>query len=135
MPRSTKVETEQFGDVLKSSEEMRVVWGYASVISEAGVPVVDSQGDMIAEDVLVKSAHEFMRSHRRAKVLHAGEQVGEVVESLVLTTELQKSLGVDAGRVGWVIAMHIADDDVWARVQKGELKAFSVGGRGVRVNA
>lgn len=120
--------------IVKMDDDLRVVWGWASVIAEKGAVVVDHHGDMISEADLVKAAHGFA-AVRRIKAMHAGEPIGEMVESVVMTPALQKALGIDLGIVGWLIAARITDDAAWQKVKGGELPAFSIGGRGVRVDA
>jgi hypothetical protein len=63
--------------------------------------------------------------------MHDGKQIGEVVESVVLTHDLQKALGIDLQKVGWFIGMKILDDETWAKFKDGTFKAFSIGGSGV----
>lgn len=113
--------------VVKIDDEMRVVWGWASVIEEGGRPVIDLQGDMISEKTLVAAAHGFA-GVRAIKAMHGGEDVGTLVESVVLTRALQKALGIDLGKVGWLIAAKIEDDAAWAKVKSGDFPAFSIGG-------
>lgn len=120
------------GEVLKASDELRVVWGWASVVTKAGKDVLDLQNDLLDELEVQKAAHDFI-AHRSGKVMHRGEPVAEIVESVVLTQDLQKALGVDAGLTGWLIGMKILDDDVWQQVKKGNLPMFSIGGKGIRV--
>jgi hypothetical protein len=119
--------------IVKVDDEQRTVWGWASVIAEDGKPVVDRQGDIITEADLIAAAHDFMLNARQAKAMHEGDRVGDVVESMVLTEDRAKALGIPGGgKVGWLIAMKIHDDAVWKRVKAGELRAFSIGGRGKR---
>jgi len=120
-------------DVLKIDEEHRLVSGWFSVIEEGGQPVEDGEGDVIMLDDLRKAAHQFIGDARVAKLMHGGAQVGEVVDSIVLSPDIQKALGIDLGKVGWFGTMHITDDRVWARVKSGDLAAFSIGGTGERV--
>lgn len=110
-----------------------LVYGWASVIEKDGVPVVDHQGDRISQQELVKAAHDFMK-RRDGGVMHdeTGHNIGSIVESVVLTKDLQKALGVDLGKVGWLIGYQISDARVKAMAQKRLLKAFSIGGRGRR---
>lgn len=121
------------GLVVKSDSEKRLVYGWASIVEKGGEPVIDHQGDVIHPNELVRAAHGFIKSGRAAKVMHKGKQVGEIVESLVMTADIQKALGIDLGLVGWFIGMHVPDDGAWDAVQKGLLKSFSIGGRGTRV--
>lgn len=118
--------------ITKVDEEQRVAAGWASVIEVAGEPVVDSQGDVITEDTLVKMARRFVSETRKAKAMHKGGQVGEIVESLVMTKAVQNAMGINLGKVGWWIAVKVNSDKIWQKVKSGELRAFSIGGRGRR---
>ena len=120
------------GKILKVDEEQRMVFGWASVITEDGEPVVDRQGDMIGADTLVKAVNEFMEHVRVGKAMHTGKQVGVVVHSLPVTKEIGDSLGIQSNREGWIVAYKVFDDDVWAMVKSGELAAFSIGGRAIK---
>lgn len=120
-------------NVCKLDEDKRLVYGWASVIEENGQPVVDKQGDIIKTDELVEAAHDFMLNHRMAKKMHRGNRVGDVVESMLFTEDVQKSLGIDLGKVGWFIGMKIHDDKTWESFKSGELSAFSIGGKGKRI--
>jgi hypothetical protein len=53
-----------------------MVYGWASVVTEKGEPVVDRQGDVIEPDTLVKAVNNFMEHVRVGKAMHVGEQVG-----------------------------------------------------------
>jgi cation transport regulator ChaB len=118
--------------VVKLDQDQRIVWGWASVITEKGEPVIDQQGDIISAETMTKAANDFMLSLRTAKAMHEGEKVGEVIHSFPITNELAKSLGVKTEREGWIIAMKVHDDKVWELVKSGEYKAFSIGGKAVR---
>jgi Putative phage serine protease XkdF len=125
--------------ILKADEELRTVYGWASVINEAGSVVTDHQGDQITEAELVRAAHEFVGASRHGGLLHAQgadglpHRGGEVVESLVLTPDVQKAIGVDLKKTGWFIGYRVADDDAWALVKDGTLRSFSIGGKASRV--
>lgn len=128
----TKTDFSIEGQIIKSDDEQRIVYGWASVISENGVDVIDRQGDVIKADELVKATTEFMKSVRTAKAMHQGGQVGQVVHSFPLTTEIAKSLGIETNREGWIVGLHVTDNNVWKQVKSGVLKAFSIGGTGQR---
>lgn len=125
-------ETTLQGQILKTDDEQRIVYGWASVITEKGIPVVDTQGDVIDGNTLHKAANEFMEAVRVGKVMHFGEKKAEIIHSLVLTEELAKALGVQADREGWIIGMKVHDETAWQLVKSGVLKAFSIGGRAKR---
>jgi len=120
------------GKILKTDDEQRMVYGWASVVTEKGEPVVDRQGDVIEADTLVKAVNEFMEHVRVGKAMHTGEQVGTVVHSLPITKEIGEALGIQSDREGWVVAYKVFDDSVWNMVKSGELAAFSIGGRAMK---
>ena len=120
------------GQVLKTDDEQRLVFGWASVITEKGEPVVDRQGDVIKADTLVRAVNKFMEEVRIGKTMHSGEQIGVVVHSWPITDEICKSCGIQSEREGWLVAFKVYDDNVWADVKSGKLAAFSIGGRATK---
>lgn len=106
-----------------------------------GQPVIDSQNDIIEESVLQKAAHDFIVDARKGDFMHhpSGAKVGEVVESMVFTQDLQKALGIvcknDKGEpiVGWLFCMKILNDALWKAQKEGNFKEFSIGGAAQRV--
>lgn len=128
----TEKRMELIANIVKVDDEQRMVYGWASVISEKGKSYVDSQGDMIDADTLVKATTEFMASARMAKAMHEGNMVGEVLHSFPLVNELAKSLGIESEREGWIVGVKIGDDEVWKSVKDGTFRAFSIGGEGRR---
>lgn len=121
------------GQILKSDDEQRLVYGWASVVTEKGEPVIDRQGDVIKPETLVKAVNNFMEHIRVGKQMHNGDQIGVVVHSLPITKEIGDSLGIQSDREGWVVAFKVYDDEVWKKVKSGELAAFSIGGRAQKV--
>lgn len=124
----TKIE----GKILKTDDEQRMVYGWASVITEKGEPVIDRQGDVIDAETLVKAVNKFMEHVRVGKAMHTGDQVGVVVHSFPITKELGDSLGIHSDREGWIVAYKVYDDNVWEMVKSGKLAAFSIGGRAIK---
>ena len=120
------------GQILKTDEEQRMVYGWASVVTEKGEPVVDRQGDVIEPDTLVNAVNKFMEHVRVGKEMHKGEQIGAVIHSMPITKEIGDSLGIQSDREGWVVAFKVYSDDVWAKVKSGELAAFSIGGKATK---
>jgi len=129
---SEMTKTDIEGKVLKTDEEQRMVWGWASVVTEKGEPVVDRQGDVIEPETLVKAVNKFMEFVRVGKQMHDGDQIGVVVHSMPITKEIGDSLGIQSDREGWIVAFKVYDDGVWSKVKSGELAAFSIGGRAVK---
>jgi len=120
-------------EVLKSDTEQRIVWGWASVATEDGQPVYDAHGDYIPMDEIVPATNDFMKGARVLKAEHSGPQIGQVVHSLPLTQELAKALGLETKKEGWITGTYVTSDVAWEMVKKGEFPAFSIGGKGKRV--
>lgn len=117
----------------KINEEKRIVYGWASVITKNGQPIEDLQGDVISPEDLLEAAHDFMLGEQEAGLMHVVKTgIGKIVESVVLTKDLQKALGIDLGMEGWFIGVKVSDDATWNAVKKGGLRAFSIGGSGER---
>jgi hypothetical protein len=121
--------------ITKLDDEKQLVFGFASVIVDAsGEPLVDRQDDVIEPDELEKAAYAFMLRHGDGGEMHERTGVARIVESFVVTPEKLEKMGVAPGSIpcAWWIGMRIDDVDVWQRVKKGELRAFSIGGKGRR---
>ena len=118
--------------IIKIDDEMRMVFGWASVITEKGKTVVDTQGDVIEPSELMKATTDFMEDARVAKAMHDGDGIGEVLHSFPLTNEIAKSLGIETDREGWIVGVKVNNDEIWKKVKDGTYRAFSIGGLGVR---
>jgi hypothetical protein len=125
--------------ISKVNDELRTVYGWATVNSEGGRLVTDHQDDQVEDAEMTKAAHDFVAQSREGGVLHAlradgtPHSGGDVVESIVLTADVQKALGVDLGKTGWFIGYRVNDPDAWDLVKRGVLKGFSIGGKARRV--
>lgn len=122
----------RLGEILKTDEEHRVVYGWASVISENGAPVIDNQGDVIEPDELLKATTQFMLNVRKAKLMHKGGAIGEVIHSFPLVSDIAKAFGIDADREGWIVGVKIHSDQVWKQIKQGTFRAFSIGAEAER---
>lgn len=120
------------GQILKYDEEQRMFYGWASVVTEKGKPVVDRQGDIIEPKTLEKAATNFMKDVRVGKVMHEGDQKVVFVHSMPLTKELCEALGIQSDNEGWVVGGYVYDDETWEMVKSGKLPALSIGGRAKR---
>jgi len=116
-------------EIWKASDESRMVYGWASVSTMNGKPVVDRHGDVISTDTMVKMADSFMEGIRAAKTMHRGKVIGEVIHSLPVTAELAKAFGITTDREGWIVGVKIHDDRTWQMVKEGRLNGLSIGGR------
>lgn len=116
--------------IIKMDDEQRVVWGWASVATENGVPVYDVHGDHIPMSELTKASIDFMENVRVGKSLHQGDQVSSVIGCLPLSQELAKALGIESDKEGLIMGFRVHDDQTWELIKSGELPALSIGGRG-----
>lgn len=127
----TKFETS--GKITKVDEEQRIIYGYASVVTKGGKPVVDRQGDIISPDTMEKAATEFMLGARNGLTMHKGEPTTTIVHSMPFTKEIQDAFGIESDLEGWLIAVKVHDDETWERQKAGEFTGFSIGGRATKV--
>lgn len=123
---------ELIGTISKVEPDKRLVFGWVTIAEEGGKTLVDKQGDVIAMDEVEKMAYNFVLNCRQAGEMHEKVGVGKLVESIVLTKEKQDALGIDLGRTGWWAGFKVSDDAVWDKVKKGDYKAFSIHGKGIR---
>jgi hypothetical protein len=115
-------------------------WGWTSIIEKDGKVITDHDGDRISEDELMKAAHNFLSTPRTGGAMHIYDpdtneplKAGEIVESMVFTKDIQKALGIDLGKVGWLVGYRIEDPTIRKAIASGKLRAFSCGGSGLRI--
>lgn len=127
------------GEFSKLDDDKRLAFGWASVIEVNGVPVVDTQGDLIHPDDLETAAYSYIQKSRKGGHMHRRNEldepvhVSDIVESVVFTKEKIAKMGLpESTPIGWWIGVKVHDDDVWGEVKKGGLAGFSIHGRGRR---
>ena len=52
-----------------------------------------------------------------------------MVESMFFSRDLQKALGIDLGKVGWMIGYKPNDPALLAAAKRGDFPMFSIGGK------
>lgn len=124
--------------VLKSKDEKRLVFGWASVsLSVAGEPIQDSQQDIIDPEDLEAAAYEYVLYFRDGGEEHAPDlrQKARLIESCVFTQEKQRAIGIPPGilPVGWWIGFHVDDDAAWEKIKDGTYRMFSIEGTASRI--
>jgi hypothetical protein len=144
-----KRQVEVSGTITKLDKSRHLVFGWFSIVKVDGRPVVDSQQDIITPETLEDSAYQFVLNARVAGEMHNKDGdntvvgVGRLVESVVFTKEKQAAIVssltdqhisavMDLGMEGWWGGFRIEDEATWAKVVTGELRAFSIGGKGKR---
>ena len=122
--------------VLKSEDEKRLAFGWASIaIEETGEQLVDWQKDMVDPEELEEAAYRFVRLYREGGEMHERGGCATLVESVVFTEEKMKALEIPEGilPIGWWIGFYVIDNDVWEKVKSGEYPMFSIEGAARRV--
>ena len=113
-------------------EEIGLILGYAIVCKMNGEDYFDVQGDHIPESSMLKAATDFMKGSREARTMHGAEKTGDIVFSFPLTSDIAKSLGIEANMTGLLIGMLPSDPKVLEMAKSGQLAGFSIGGKRVR---
>jgi len=140
---------EIIGTIEKIDAEKQMIFGWFSIVSVGGKPVVDTQNDTITAETIEDAAYDFVLHARTAGEMHGdgadGEirGVGRLVESCVFTPQKVQAMvgslkkqGIDAtivlNCIPWWGGMKIDDTKTWDKVKAGELKAWSIGGKDKR---
>ncbi|KKK85749.1 hypothetical protein LCGC14_2770180 [marine sediment metagenome] len=131
--------------IVKIDEEQHNVWGIFSVSKVGNKLIIDSQNDIIQPEELEKAAHNFsLSANRQMGNKHEQMQVGQLIESFVLTPEkgefLEKALkniGAEAtikpDSTVWFGGFHVEDSETWDLIKSGEFKSFSIGGMAEKI--
>lgn len=124
------------GKIIKIDDDKKLVFGWASIIKDTqGKILLDRQDDFIdSEEELEKAAYDYVLKSRDGGEMHIRKGVSTMVESIVLSEEKQKALGIPHGVVpiGWWVGFKVNDSRVWNEVKKGGYIGFSVHGTGKR---
>ena len=120
-------------DFVKVNDELGLVMGFAIICEDSSIEGEDKRyfdlhGDHIPEDAMLKAATDFMLNSRHGKVMHAGEQMGDIVFAWPLTSDIAKEFGVTTDRTGLMIAWKPRDTETLKLFKDGKLKGFSIGG-------
>jgi hypothetical protein len=105
--------------VKKSDSKLQIV--YAEVYAPE---VLDSDGDFMRANEIRKMAHKFLADMNTRKIdtNHDNQLVDAVVVESFIAREGDPEFIADA----WVVGVHIADKDLWAKVEDGEINGFSM---------
>src|SRR3990167_4379463 len=117
-----KLDDIQFKSLTKQD---RIIYGAASVA------IVDSENELITESAL-KSAFNSYVTRGHVLFYHRNIPIGEVLPSYTAADGKIYKSGVSNGKLDIVVRLYkdtqIAND-VWDAIEKGELRAFSIGGQ------
>lgn len=111
----------------KVDRARKMLWGWAMVSTEDGIPYVDVQTHHIPEDRMFQKSRDFMLNSRRAFEQHLRSDAGTVVFAMPVTNDLLKATGMTSPITGLLVGVE-ADDAALDRAENGDLTGFSVGG-------
>lgn len=141
---------EMSGDIVKLDNSQHMVFGWASIVTIDGKEITDTQDDMISVNTIENAAYEFVLYARKGGEMHQSGAdgnvtgIGRLIESVVFTHEKQTAMlnslhaqGIggailDLRCEGWWIGFKVDSQETWNKVVSGDLKAFSIGGKGKR---
>ena len=119
-------------EFLKVDDELGLVFGFAIVCMEGGVPFIDLQKDCVPEVDMVEAGLDLMENPISGDN-HARDDEGQpVIDGRIpfvfpLTAEIAKSMGIVTERTGLMIGMK-PSPEVLAKFKDGTYKGFSIGG-------
>lgn len=116
--------------VQKANDDLRQVFGFFSVVETDGIPVIDSQGDVIVAADIEKAIYRYVKFSGMGDDRHDTRCKAKLIESMWFSKEKQDALGIDLGFVGWWGGFEVHDDAMWAKIKTGEYESFSIGGAG-----
>lgn len=101
------------GVVIWKAEEERIAYGWASVSTVNDEVNVHHSLEAITIEAIKELCHGLIRGQRAGDMDHEGPVMAEIVEAIVFDGPLQKALGIDLGREGLFIGMHVPDPADW----------------------
>jgi hypothetical protein len=106
--------------VFKATQpEQQIVYG---VVYEPGV--LDTHGDMMTAEDIEIMAHRFMMDVLLSKSIdHMHDN--EAVEAYPIESFIAREGDPDYPVGAWVLGVKIVDEDIWAKVKKGEINGYS----------
>lgn len=119
-------------EIKKADEDKRIVYAWAYVCESDGKQVVDHSEEYIEADEMEKMAFDFMESYRDGGDSHERTGVAIAVGSMPFTKELQDVLGIDIGKIGWLVVFKVTDEEVWQKIKDGTYSMMSIGGSAMR---
>lgn len=87
----------------------------------------DAQGEFMRKDEIRKMAHDFARKMLQKSIdtMHDNDVVEEK-DLCIVETFIARKDDPDFLEGAWVIGMHVPDEELWAKIKKGEINGFSM---------
>lgn len=115
-----------FGRIIKADPATHYVTGVAYEPD-----IEDAHGNFMSEGEIQKAAYWFAKNGDKVDIQHSFEAIdgATVVENWV--TKSDETIGDETIKKGtWLVTMEVTDDDLWDKIEKGEITGFSMGGVG-----
>jgi len=112
--------------IVGKSEDKRIAYGAVLVPGEP-----DSDGEVLDEARVEKSAHEWMITYRNVDLQHSLNNVGFPVESYLTPSPMDvkfKGEKLHLPKGTWILAAKVQDDGTWEAVRNGSLSGYSIMG-------
>lgn len=126
---NNSTEKEYDAAILKVADAgKRLVLG---VVSEPRT--VDAQGDVLSEAEIEQMAQNFERRVKEFRDRHTKRRVKTLIVRSWRTKKDFTFKGKLILKGSWLMLVKVLDDEIWTKIRTGIYRAFSIGGRGVRV--
>jgi hypothetical protein len=106
--------------VKKSDSKKRIVWAEVYAPDRP-----DADGEFMRAETIEKMAYDFMRAQKLDAVDTQHNQVQQdgccVIESFIA-----RKGDPDFIPGAWVVGMHVNNDELWSKIEKGEIAGFSM---------
>ncbi len=119
--------------ILKVSEELGLIFGFAMICKIDGEDYYDTDGDHFTERGMLEASTEFAKV-RVACTMHARDGAGQpvqdggVIHQFPLTTEIAKALEIETRMTGLLIALAPDNPETMEKAKNGDFTGFSIGG-------
>jgi hypothetical protein len=112
--------------ILHKREAQQIVTGVVLVPDK-----VDAQGDVISAEAIAKASFDFAQRYgteTKIGYMHRDfEKDLRMIESYIAPSEMNLD-GYTVPVGSWIMSVKVIDKDVWGRVQRNEIRGFSIGG-------
>ncbi|MDO8609239.1 MAG: XkdF-like putative serine protease domain-containing protein [bacterium] len=125
------ISNDEVSQILLSIPEMtnrRIIFGYASV------SIIDRENQKISIPALKEAVKRFMAESdfRLVNIFHSDVSLGRILPQWT-NPRTGKIYKTEVDHIGWKVVAEIRDDieladKVWAEIQKGNIRSFSIAG-------
>jgi len=115
-------------EIAAASEDEQMIVAIASVSTVDGELIKDLHGDEMTTQALIEFSRDLMKGYRAGQIDHDGNNRLEVVQSLVLSNDIQQALGINLGYEAYLVEFHVPEKADWEMVKSGKWGA-SIRGR------